>query len=202
MAATKMSAACVTSRDRRLAVADRHRGRRVQQHHRRRLADNVGPSDDDGVLPSDRQLAAPQNLDDARWCAGRESRLAALQPSHIHRMEAVDVLVRRDRLEQPLGIDVLRQGQLDQDAVDVVARVQLGDQRQHLVSRNALGRRQHLAEDTQFPAGLYLAANVDLRCRHLADENDRETRNDAARRQSLHLGCDLGLNLTSNCNAI
>ena len=99
----------------------------------------------------------------------------------IHRMEPIDILVRRHRLQQPLRVDVLRQRQLNQNAVDVVARIQLRHQRQHLIGRDALGRRQHLAVDAEFAAGLHLAANINLRGRHLAHQNHRQPGSDSTR---------------------
>ena len=112
-----------------------------------------------------------QNLDDAGRSARREAGLAALQAACVDGMEAVDVLVGSDCLEETLGVDVLRQRKLDEDAVDVVAGVELGDEGEHLVGGDALGRRDHLAEDAELAAGLYLAANVDLRGGNLADKD-------------------------------
>ena len=56
---------------------------------------------------------------------GRQPRLSALQPPHIHRMKSIHILIRRHRLQQPLRIHMLRQRQLDQNPVDVLARIQL-----------------------------------------------------------------------------
>ena len=72
--------------------------------------------------PADGNVAALENLDNSRRRAGRQSRPARLQTSRIHRMKAIHILGGRDSIEQRLGIHLLRQRQLDKDAVDVVAR--------------------------------------------------------------------------------
>ena len=59
--------------------------------------------------------------------AGVQARGAG-QPGHqgadIAGMEAVDIFARRDGQQNPLGIDLRRQRQLHQNAVDFGARVQ------------------------------------------------------------------------------
>ena len=50
---------------------------------RRRFADDVRPSHDHSILPSNRKLAALQYLDDASRRARSQPRLSALQPSGI-----------------------------------------------------------------------------------------------------------------------
>ena len=77
-------------------------------------------------------------------------------------MKTINVLVRGHSLQQLLHVDVLGQWQLNQNSIDVVARIQLLHQCQHLAGCNALGRRQHLAVDSQLAAGLYFASNVNL----------------------------------------
>jgi len=42
-------------------------------------------------------------------------------------MEAIDVLLRRDRVQHPLGVHMLRQGHLHQNPVNLRPRVQLLD---------------------------------------------------------------------------
>ena len=56
--------------------------------------------------------------DAAERRAGSKRRQPGRQAAGIHRMEAVDVLGRIDRGDDLLRIDLLRQRQLHQDAVD------------------------------------------------------------------------------------
>ena len=66
--------------------------------------------------------------------AGHEGRvdLAGAELADIDEVEAVDVLFRRDRLDDLAGIDVAGQRKLDQDAVDRGIGVELLDQREKI----------------------------------------------------------------------
>jgi len=110
-------------------------------------------------------------------------------------MEAVNVFVGVDCFEESFGVDVAGQRKLDEDAVDIVAVVEVVDQVQHLVGRDALGRCEQLAEDTEFATGFDLAADVDLRSGDFADEDYSKARLDAGGPQRLDLGGDLGFDL-------
>ena len=57
---------------------------------------------------------------------------AGRKPAGVHRMEAVDVLGRVDRLDHPRRVDLRRQRQLDQDPVDLRVGVELADQLEQL----------------------------------------------------------------------
>ena len=69
-----------------------------------------------------------------RRAAGRE------QPADVERVEAVDVLRRIDRLEHARGVDLLRQRQLDQDAVHRRVGVERCDLREQVASAD-VGRQ-------------------------------------------------------------
>ena len=173
----------------RLRVADRHRRILGQQQHRRRLAHDVAAADDHRILSRDRQIAALQYLDQTRRRARRQRRLPGLQPPNIHRMKAVHILLRSHRLQQPLRIHLRRQRKLYQNAVDIVAAVQLGHQREHLFRRDRFGRRDQVAAQAQFCAGAHLAAHINLRRRHMPHQHRGQPGLDALRRQRLHLAC-------------
>ena len=162
-----------------LGVANRHGGVFVQQQDRHGLAHNVAAAHDDGVLTGDGNVAALENLDHARRRAGRERRAAGKQAARIDGMKSVHVFRRIDRIQQTLGVDVRGQRKLDQDAVDLVARVELSDQRVHLFGGDGVGRRDEVAVDPEFGAGLHLAANVNLRCCHVAHQHRGQARLDA-----------------------
>ena len=89
-------------------------------------------------------------------------------------MEAVDVLARVDQLDHPLGVDLLRQRQLHQDAVHRGIGVERAHAVEHLRlagGRGKVERERPHARRLGHPA---LVAHVDLRRRVLADEDDGE----------------------------
>ena len=90
----------------------------VQQQLRHRLADDVGAADDDGALAREIAEAVLQQHEAAERRARHQALAAGREPPGIDDMEAVDILGRIDGVEDRLGIDLLRQRQLDEDAVD------------------------------------------------------------------------------------
>jgi hypothetical protein len=85
-------------------------------------------------------------------------------------VEAVDILLRVDRFEQPGCIHMGGKRQLDQDAVDFVAGVEGGYQGQKFFRCRSSGGRVHLGINTQFSARLHFAADVNLGSRYFADQ--------------------------------
>ena len=89
-------------------------------------------------------------------------------------MEAVDVLFGLDRLDHLLGVDLRRQRQLHEDAVDLRIGIELADDVQELGL--ARRRRQRMVEGAhpRLEGVADLVADVDLARRVVADENDGE----------------------------
>ena len=73
-----------------------------------------------------------------RACRG-ETGLAGHQRAGVADMEAVHVFVGRDRLDHLVRVDLRRQRQLHQDAVDARIRVEFGNARQHAAFGNVGG---------------------------------------------------------------
>ena len=73
-----------------------------------------------------------QHLADAQRRAGDEPGPADRQEAGVLGVEAVDVLARVDPLDHPPVVDLRRQGELDEDPVDVGVGVQGVDRRQEL----------------------------------------------------------------------
>lgn len=96
-------------------------------------------ADDHGVLALRGNAGTLQQLDDSVGRAGPDQRIALCEPSDVVGMEAVDVLCRIDRLDDRVRIDVIRQRQLDQDAIGRVA-VEVGDDREQFGLGRRLGR--------------------------------------------------------------
>jgi hypothetical protein len=78
-------------------------------------------------------------------------------------------------------IHVLREGHLDEDAVDAWVSVQLVDDRHQLGFGRCRGQPYGLAVHPERLAGLFLGADIDRAGGIVADEDDRQSRGDAAR---------------------
>eukprot|EP00982_Pelagococcus_subviridis_P006481 30135-Pelagococcus_subviridis.AAC.15 len=167
----------------------------LHEHQRRGHPDDVGPTDDDGVLPSQLHAASLEQHDAALRRARHEQRLVALHRElpDVQRVEPVHVLLQGDRREDLLLVHVLRKRELDEDAVAVRVGVEALDDLKHL--RLGRGLRDLLVErpDPSLVARLALHPHVRRAVRSRADDDDREPRDAAVRRLELgHLLLDLG----------
>ena len=103
-------------------------------------------------------------------------------------MEPVDVLVGVDGADHGARIDVLRQWQLNEDAVDGGIGVEVGDQRTQLGFGDVGGQRVLDRMEAAFLRHLRLRGDIDLACRILADDDDGEARLHARAREIGHAG--------------
>src|SRR2546428_11047876 len=96
----------------------------------------------------------------------------------IHRVKTIDVLRWIDRGHHPSSIDIARQRQLDEDAVDLVVTVEPGDQFEDTgfaaISRQAVFERG----DPGLGTGAGLAANIKLARWVVADQDRGEAGRD------------------------
>ena len=93
-------------------MADRY-GCILTQHQKcHRLAYDIASADHNAVLSFDINLRTLQKLDDSRWCTRYESRSSNTQAANALRMESIHILLRRDRIDDLLFIDVLRNRKL------------------------------------------------------------------------------------------
>ena len=76
-----------------------------------------------------------------------------------------------DGFENEFGIDLRRQGQLDEDAVDGVVAVEVIDELQHLAGGDSRGRSVHPTGDAELFAGGDFAFYVKLRSGIIADKH-------------------------------
>ena len=60
--------------------------------------------------------------------------------------------------------------------------VERGTSVEHLFGRDGVRRRNQIAVEAQFGAGLHLAAHIDLRRGHVAHQHRRQSRPNAVRR--------------------
>ncbi len=100
-------------------------------------------------------------------------------------MEAVDILRRIDRHQHFLGINLGGQGQLHQDAVDLIAAVQIVDQVEQFHCGGGFGQSMLFAIEANFFTSLYLAANVDFRRGVVAHQDNRQAGANSSRGQIL-----------------
>ena len=174
----------------------------MQQQHRGRLADDIAAAHYDRVLAADWDSAALEDLYYSCRSAGHERRTASLQASGIYGMKAIHVLFRHHGIEKQFCIDMSGQRELDKNAVDVVAGVQIGDQRQHLLGCDRLRRLDHFAEKAQLAACLDFTADVNLRSRHMAYQHRRQTGPDAPCSKQSNLFGDFRLDLRGDGRTI
>ncbi len=117
-------------------------------------------------------------------------------------MEPVHILGRVHGLEYTLGIDLGRQGQLNQNAVNLVAVIQRIHQRQQTLLSGVGGQGDFFAVKPQGLTGLHFTANVNLRGGILAHQNRCQPRRDAGAFQVLNLFGEFRLDLVANLISI
>ena len=105
-------------------------GRLALEHqHGDRLADDVGLADHHHVETGHVVVHRVEQLGHAERGARNDAARAGRQAADVDRVEAVDILARRDRAQHDAGVDVRGQGNLDQDAVDFGIGIEPGNQR-------------------------------------------------------------------------
>ena len=158
----------------RARVADRDGRVRLQEQHRGGPPDDLAAADDDRLLPGRVDAVRGQELHAADGRRGDVERRPEVEVAGVDGMEAVDVLVRRDGVRHLRLVDVPRQRKLHEDPVDLVVRVQLVDEGEH-VGLRGVGRQPDVAGvDPRLGRCLVLPRDVDVRGRVVADEHRRE----------------------------
>jgi hypothetical protein len=116
-------------------------------------------------------------------CARYEGivQMTARQLADVQEMEAVDVLVGRYGLGDALLVDVLRQRQLDQDAVDSRIAIQAVDECQDFPFGCVRVQRVLHGVKAAILGRSLLVSYIDLARRIVANEDDGEPGSDAAR---------------------
>ncbi len=144
-----------------------------------------------------------EQLDDAIGRAGSHHWNALREASDVVGMEAVDILHRIDPLDDRGLLDLWRQRQLHQDAVDLRVAVEVIDEGEQRDLRGRGGQIVRDGADADLLAGAALVAHVNLRGRVMADLDHGEGGPPpAARQRSLDLVADLGFDLRRQCAAV
>jgi hypothetical protein len=109
-----------------------HGGVGGEQQRRHRLAEQIGTTDHHRVEAGEVRAVG---LADEEHCTGRRAgnqpalEIAGHQLAGIDDMQAVDILLGPDRLDHRVGLEMIRQGQLHEDAMDFAIFVEPGHQR-------------------------------------------------------------------------
>src|SRR5580704_6701835 len=117
-------------------------------------------------------------------------------------MEAVNVFSGVDGHQHFFCVDMRRQWQLHQNAVNFVAVVEVMNQSEQCSSRRSFGRRVLLAVDADFLGGFDLTANVDLRRRVVTDEDNCQARTNSEGGHGLHFRSHFGADVVSDSGAV
>ncbi len=157
-------------------VADRRGGPHQQQLEGHRAADDVGGADDHRMLALERGADRLEEPDDPIGRAGPDEGDALDQAPDVVRVETVNVLGRVDLFDDGGGEDLIGQGQLHQDAVDLRIAVELVDEGKQGDFRGGMRQIVGHRADADLLAGLALVAHVDLGGGVVADLDDGKRR--------------------------
>ncbi len=105
-------------------VAERHGGVLVRQQVRQGTSHQRAAPHDRYPCAREHHLVVFQNLQDPERGAGDKAWASLSEQSGIDGVQAIDVLLRRQQGEHPVGVHSPWQGQLAEDAVDVRSRSQ------------------------------------------------------------------------------
>src|ERR1700719_661182 len=117
-------------------------------------------------------------------------------------MKSVDIFSGIYGFEDEFGIDLWRQRELDEDAIDGRIAVQVVDELQHFASAYSCRRSMHPAGDPELLARSDLAFHVKLRCRIVTHQYSSEARTDTRGSHGRDLALKLGENLVADFQAI
>src|SRR5690606_27318057 len=119
-------------------------------------------------------VIALQQFHDAVGGGGDKGGQSQAHLADVGRVETVDVLGRVDGQRHLDLIDVLRQGHLHDEAIDVVVAVQLVDLRQQGLLADISGKTHQRGFETDALAGKHLVIHVGLAGTVVADQYSGE----------------------------
>jgi hypothetical protein len=142
----------------------------------------------DRPLPLERYAVLLEERHDPERRRRDEGRLVEVELARARRVEAVDVLARRDCPQDAALVDLVGKRQLNEDPVDRVVGVQLADQGEQIRLRRVRRQLVVVGGDPGLARGLVLPADVNVRRGVVSDEH----RGEPERADLGHLGGDLG----------
>ena len=170
-----------------------------QQLHAHRATDDIGSANDHRIEAVGVDIVAFQQGHDTARSARTQARRALAQAANVVRMEAVDVFIRRDALENFDVIDPCRQGQLNQNTVDGLIGIQGVDKLQQLGFAGGFREIVRAGDEAHFFTCFALAADINLRGRVATDQHDGQPRGAfSGRNASLHFFRNLRAYLLRN----
>src|SRR5262249_18436332 len=114
----------------RTGMANRYCRVPVKQQHRYGFAYDIAPPDNDRPRPFDSYLIAVKHLNDSGRSARRKRVFAFDQTTDVNRMKSVYIFRWINRFQNAASLNLPRQGQLHQYAVDLITLIQRLNQRQ------------------------------------------------------------------------
>src|SRR6266481_9049557 len=143
-------------------MADSDGGVCVHQEKGHGLADDIAAAEDSGVRAFERNFATAQNFHDAEWRAGDEIGAPGDEAADVEGMKAVDIFRGIDCFEDSLCVNLCGERELDEDAVDIVAAIQIFDDGEQFAGADGGGWGDVETGEAEFFAGGDFAGDVDL----------------------------------------
>src|ERR1700735_1180402 len=160
-------------------MADGDGGVRVHQEEGHGLADDIAAAADGGVRAFDLNFAAAQDFHHAERGAGDEIGTTGDEAADVEGMEAVDVFRRIDCFEDFLSVNLRGKRKLHQDAVDIVAAIQIFDDGEKFAGADGGVRGDVETGEAEFFGGGDFAGDVDFGGGIFTDEDGGEAGTDS-----------------------
>ena len=140
---------------------------------------DLAAPDDGGFLPFQADIVELQNLEHTGGRAGLERTLLERQFSKVFRVKDIGVFLGGYPAQHFFFVQTFGKRQLNQHPVHLVIAVQRFDEGDDIILARVLGQMVIESLDTESLGGTSLDADIHLRGRVLAHENDGEPRRPA-----------------------
>lgn len=149
----------------------------LHQKRSERLADDVTSADDHDVFAQEGDLVVVQENVDAVGCTGNKAVLFSHEQfSCIDRMETIDVFGWIDCREDFVEVDVIGEGELDEDPIDLGVSVELCNFVQKSFFRDRCGELAVEGDDPDFLAALFFHPDIGARGGVVSHEDKSKAR--------------------------
>ena len=146
----------------RFRMADGDGGVGVHEEKRHGFADDIAAAEDGCVCAFDWNFAAAEDFHHAERGAGDEIGASGDEAADVEGMEAVDIFGGIDCFENSLGVNLCGKRELDEDAVDFVATIQIFDYGEKFGGADGGGRGDVETGEAEFLGGGDFAGDVDF----------------------------------------
>ncbi len=186
----------------RFGMANGDGGVCMHEEKRHGFADDITSAKDNGVGAFDGDLVATQNFHAAGGSAGDESGTTGDELAEIDRVEAIDVFRRSNRFKDAFGIDLGGKRKLNQDAVNIVVIVQVGDELKHVVGGSVGWRKVKPMGHAELLAGSDFVFDINVGGGILTNENRSKAGTNALGVKAGDVLFELRENFVANFQAI